>query len=119
MAAFCRRASPAVLVVLCALAIYGCDEDDQKQRQQQQQEREQLQKRLEEAQRQRDQDRRVLETRRDEAQSDTSASIAIWLATVFALLVAVLLVARERRKRRILERIVRLQMSAEREPPDE
>jgi hypothetical protein len=38
---------------------------------------------------------------------------------VFAFLVAILLLVRQWHKRRILERIVRLQMSEERGPPDE
>lgn len=57
-------------------------------------------------QKQREQDRRVLETRTSEAESDTSAATLLWVSTAAALVVVILLLARERHLRRVLERLV-------------
>ena len=107
------RASPGAFVVLFALALFGCDEDDtttQADRQSLEtarQARQQAERDRRRMQHLRDQDRRVLEAQRQEAGSDASVAMLLWATTAIALAVAIVLIARERRLRRIMERLLR------------
>jgi len=105
------RASPGAFVVLFALALFGCDEDDttttRADRQSLEAARQQAEQDRRRMQQLRDQDRRVLEAQRQEAGADASVAVLLWATTAIALTVAIVLIARERRLRRIMERLLR------------
>ena len=121
----CVRAGP-LLCLLVLVALSGCDDDQaereerrriQEQARRAQEQAEQQRRQLEELQRRHEQDRRVLEARRAESESDTSAAILTWAATGIALAIVIALLARERRLRRILEQLLRLLLGRrERDP---
>ncbi len=110
------RAGP-MLCLLLAMALSGCDDGQaereerrrlQEQARRAQEQAEQQRRQLEELQRQREQDRRVLAARKDEAESDASAAVVMWAACAFALAVVIGLLARERRLRNVLQRLLGL-----------
>ena len=109
------RASPVLwLVLLCLLP--GCKGDDSSRAEQANRaERQRLQEEVQRVQQQRDQDRRVFETRKADAESDTSAAVTIWIASSAALLIVMLLLARERRIRNVLHERVRRPADNEKE----
>ena len=111
------RAGPVLCFLL--LAATGCN-DGESQRRERQELQEQIRKARQEQERmrqRREKDRRVLEARRKEAQSDASAALVIWAATAIALTVVIVLLARERHLRAIVERVVRLLLGDRQEPP--
>jgi Flp pilus assembly protein TadB len=114
-----RKAIPVIclagLLALAPSAPLGCQEDRAAEReaarrlqQQHEREREELQRQAEEARRQREQDRRVLEARRSEAESDATAAVIVWAVTALALAVVIVLLARERRIRNVVTRLLAL-----------
>ena len=110
------RAGP-LLCLLVAMALSGCDDGQagreerrrlQEQARRAQEQAEQQRRQLQEAQRQREQDRRVLEASKDEGESDTSAAVLMWAACAVSLAVVIGLLARERRLRNVLQRLLGL-----------
>jgi len=104
-------AGPIVLIGL--LLVCGCDEEGPRQRQrlqeqlaQQQKQNEEQQRKVEELNRLREQERRVARTRESDEGADAGAATLAWIATSIALVVMIGLLARERRLRRLLERIL-------------
>jgi hypothetical protein len=100
-----RRPIPVIcLLLLAAMVPVGCDADRAAERetarrlQQHEREREELQRQAQEARRQQEQDRRVLDARRSEAESDATAAVVI------------VLLARERRIRSVLSRLLALML---------
>ena len=115
------RASPVLWLVLLVM-MAGCksggggDSDKAQQAEQAARaERERWQEEVQRIQQQRDQDRRVFETRKADAESDTSAAVTIWIASSAALLIVMLLLARERRIRNVLHERVRRPADNEKE----
>ena len=108
-----QRASPRVwLLILLAAVPLGCgggeaDREERHTREQLRQARERAEQERRRTQELREQDRRVLDTQRKEAESDSSAAVLLWVATAISLVVVIVLLARERRLRQILERLVR------------
>ncbi len=95
-----------------ALALAGGGEDEKAPKDQhllaaQKRAREQAEKDRRRAEQLREQDRRVLEAKRQEAESDASTAMLLWATTAISLAVVIVLLARERRLRRVLEHLVR------------
>ena len=108
-----QRAGPRVwLLILLAATSFGCDEkeadqEERRAREQLRHARERAEQERRQMQELREQDRRVLDAQRQEAESDVSAAVVLWVATAVSLVVVIVLLARERRLRRILERLLR------------
>ncbi|MGB2824225.1 MAG: hypothetical protein WBF17_24845 [Phycisphaerae bacterium] len=115
------RAGPEVFLVLFALALFGCGEEedstpvDRRSLDEIRKAREQAEQERRRTQQLREQDRRVLEAQRREAESDASAAVLLWATTAVSLAVVIVLLARERRLRRILERLLRMLLGQNRE----
>jgi len=114
------RAGPGVFLVLFALALFGCGEEDPRREDRRSLEklreaREQAERERRRMQQLREQERRVLEAQRKEAESDASAAMLLWATTAVSLTVVIVLLARERRLRRILERLLRMLLGQKRE----
>ncbi len=106
------RAGPAACLVLFVLILSGCDEKEEEPKDQQLLEaqkraREQAEQDRRRAEQLREQDRRILEAQRKEAESDASTAMLLWATTAIAMAVVIVLLARERRLRRVLEHLVR------------
>ena len=107
------RAGLGAFLVLFALALFGCGgEDDTAQADRRslevaRQAREQAERDRRRIQQLREQDRRVLEAQRKGSESDASVAMLLWATTAIAMAVVIVLLARERRLRRILERLLR------------
>jgi len=107
------RAGPVAYLVLFALVLSGCGDeeeapkDDQRLLEAQKRAREQAEQDRRPAEQLREQDRRVLEAQRKEAESDASTAMLLWATTAISLAVVIVLLARERRLRRVLEHLVR------------
>lgn len=68
--------------------------------------RQELQKQLDEAKQKREQDRGVLEAKAAETAGDTSAATMAWISTSVALVLAILLLCRERHLRNVLQKVL-------------
>ena len=128
-----KRPYPRAGPLLCCLALLvmcGCDDDGESERaerrrlqerlRQAQEQAEQQRQQLEESQRKREQDRRILEARKSGSESDASVAVMAWLATGVALAIVIVLLARERHLRGILERLVHMLLGRSKkgeEPP--
>lgn len=88
--------------LLAVMALAGCDKDKDSTRQ----ERQQMQEQVRRLEHQRDQDRRVFQALTQEAQSDAAAAMVMWIASSAGLLVVILLLARERHIRAVLQGLV-------------
>ena len=117
------RAIPVLLTAWLALMMHGaagCNDDDPgaEERRRLQEDLRQTREQLDHVRRQREQDRRVLETRKIEAESDSAAAIFLWVATAAAFAVVLLLLTRERHLRGAMERFLALVMPrSQRGPP--
>ena len=128
-----RRPWVLCIIVLLALpwASLGCNDDEDQQRRQQDRERrqfadqarraqeqaEQAQKHAVDVERRRDQDRRVHQAREEETRSDTSAAMALWIASSAALAIVILALVREKRIRHVLQGLVRRMLRQREAPP--
>ncbi|MCE5278847.1 MAG: hypothetical protein ABFD92_03790 [Planctomycetaceae bacterium] len=112
------RAAPWLILVIL-LAIGGCDDSETKRERQRQQEvarmqestdqeRQDLNKQIQKAHQETQQDRRVLVAQKELAEQDRSTAVFLWICSSTALLVLVLLFAREHHLRRILEKLIRM-----------
>jgi len=105
-----RPRAPIIWIAtsLTLTAFVGCDDVDESASQSAQRQAAELSRRLEAERQQHAHELTIAETRRAQAEEDTSAVNTILTSFGIALVVLILLLARERRARRILERLVRL-----------
>jgi hypothetical protein len=89
-------------------ALVGCNNEEPTASQSAQQQAAELSRQLEAERKQHERDLSIAETRRVQAEEDTSAVNTILVSFGIAFVILILLLARERRARRILERLVRL-----------
>ena len=101
--------SVAWIVMVIALGVMvGCDNDGQTAARSAEQQAADLSRQLEAERQKHMRDLALVETQRAQAEEDTSAVNTILVSFGIAFVILILLLARERRARRILERLVRL-----------